>query len=328
MSKHERDVADLLAAAAREDAEAEIVLLRPAEVRTEAADLANQRGPQGATASDVVLREEQIEVELRLEARAIPAAAGGDAVLVAIDEVGFGVRVDRLGQEVEGMLGEPIARLEDQYEFAVSRCQGFVQVRADAKVPIRIELRFQIPGGAGEQRLDVAGGANQDRKARRISHRRDPRTDGSAILFRDRLERFPPIVVSDVRGSTRFLQEVFRHPRPTAVAQRPQELSYERREVPWLAQAAPHHRRPKTPCGLDTPDPPDADPVQLELGSRRDLQQERARRRGQPRNFPLPRAERHPIACREPVSAIDEQARLRRSAAYALEPGVDLHPAA
>src|SRR4051812_41417237 len=72
-----------------DDAQEQIVILRAIELRAEAADLVDQRAPDGREVAKVIVGKKEVGRPVRLKKRRVQAVLGY-LVFVGIDQVGVG----------------------------------------------------------------------------------------------------------------------------------------------------------------------------------------------------------------------------------------------
>ena len=153
MAEHEGDVDHRRARRGLDDAEGEIAL-RVSAGRG-AARGADALGAIGGEAPEEVLAEHQLGVEIGLEERIPPGAAGILLVLVGVDDDGLRHGEDALGEEIERRLGEPVAGRKRDEPRAGRRGdaggEGLAGRRSDGHDPRR---RRQV--AAGDHQLERA----------------------------------------------------------------------------------------------------------------------------------------------------------------------------
>ncbi len=129
--EHMRDVQDR-APPRLDDAQHQIVILRPIQARSQAAQLAQQIQPDREGMVDIVLGEQALTVELGLEHGGGTAPVGVQGVLVRID--GHGVRPLGEGRpdHGQGMRRQGVVVIQEQRDVALRQGQRRVAGRHDA----------------------------------------------------------------------------------------------------------------------------------------------------------------------------------------------------
>ncbi len=154
-----RDVMDPLQAGPRGDAQDEIVILATLVTLAEPADRLNEAAAKHAEMREHILRQHQIRVPIRLEIRVEASALGVDLVLVAEDQVEFGVRRHGLRNQVEGVLGQQVVVVKQGHELAfrqgkrtVAGCRDMAVLAAIADLDAPIDFAVMFEHGADMRR--------------------------------------------------------------------------------------------------------------------------------------------------------------------------------
>jgi hypothetical protein len=180
----------------------QLPLERAAETVVESRRRDDRGDPEHHEAADVVAGEQQIGGPIRLEGRSGAAAAGGDAVLVAVPDVGAVGPADRLCHLEQRVRRQDIAIVQHGRELAVRRAQSPVQPidgggpGAGGNHPDPgIEVERPTIRGSGQQdpfparmalgeNAGASSGSDGGRRVRHQCDQREPRgaADGAGAL--------------------------------------------------------------------------------------------------------------------------------------------------
>ena len=119
-----RNVAD--SPGARRSPKAEVVVFAPIESAPQAPQRPQERCAVGDQVPDVHPRGKQLRIPVGLEEGPKDRSPRIDLVLVAVDEIGAGMRSELLREEIEGMRGELVPGFEEGDQLARGQCEGVV----------------------------------------------------------------------------------------------------------------------------------------------------------------------------------------------------------
>ena len=160
--QHMRDVNDLIGPQVLSAAQHQVMVLRALEARTQAAQLAQQRGFEGGQMAHHVLGQAQVRVPVGLEVGVLAGADGGERaagrrpqlVFVRINQPGVSKRARRLGHQQQRVLGQQVVVAQQRHPGALRQVQAGVGGGTD--VAVLRTLHHADAGIAGLKLVQVA----------------------------------------------------------------------------------------------------------------------------------------------------------------------------